>query len=50
MEILLIGNKIDLVNDVQVDKSEAESFALAQNLQFFETSAKDSTNVAVAFK
>ena len=40
---ILIGNKLDLERDVE--KEEAETFAKSQNLEYFETSAKDNNNV-----
>ena len=50
VEILLIGNKIDLVNDVAVQHEEALKMAESRNLPYFEASAKDSLNVDRAFK
>lgn len=46
---LLIGNKIDLVNKIQVPTENAQKFAETQELNFIETSAKDSSNVYEAF-
>lgn len=46
--IILIGNKCD-VNDRQVEKSEGQRIADQYGISFFETSAKDGTNVAEAF-
>ena len=36
--IYLIGNKIDLYENAQVDLKEAKNFAIANNLRYFETS------------
>ena len=47
---MLIGNKIDLVNDVQVQKDIAHSIAEQRKIPYFEASAKDSINVDSAFK
>ncbi|CAD8160875.1 unnamed protein product [Paramecium octaurelia] len=45
---LLIGNKSDVPNRV-VSKEEGEALAKQFGVQFFETSAKDGTNVSEAF-
>ncbi|CAD8164511.1 unnamed protein product [Paramecium pentaurelia] len=45
---LLIGNKIDVPNR-QVSKEEGEQLAKSFGVPFFETSAKEGTNVADAF-
>eukprot|EP00347_Sterkiella_histriomuscorum_P020897 403336041 len=50
VEIVLIGNKIDLVNDVQIQQDIANQIAQQKNIQYFEASAKDSYNVDMAFK
>eukprot|EP01128_Nolandella_sp_AFSM9_P001327 TRINITY_DN11451_c0_g1_i1.p1 TRINITY_DN11451_c0_g1~~TRINITY_DN11451_c0_g1_i1.p1 ORF type:complete len:208 (-),score=54.66 TRINITY_DN11451_c0_g1_i1:138-761(-) len=46
---LLVGNKCDLVSERKVVTEEAKDFADQLNLNFLETSAKDSTNVEEAF-
>lgn len=46
---MLIGNKSDLVEMRQVAAAEAESFAEANGLTYFETSAKTASNVEEAF-
>lgn len=45
-----MGNKIDLTNDIVVEKEEAEALAARYNISYFETCAKDATNVDLAFK
>ena len=50
VEIILLGNKIDLINDIAVSAEEAEEVASKNGIKYFETSAKDSTNVDKAFK
>ena len=48
-KIILIGNKCDLVNERTVSISEAHSFATSNQLQYFETSALENTNIAESF-
>ena len=47
---ILIGNKIDLENKREVQKVDGENFAKKNNIQFYETSAKDGTNVNYVFE
>jgi small GTP-binding protein len=47
--IVLLGNKIDIENRV-VSKEQAKNFADAKNAQYFETSAKENTNVKEVFE
>ncbi|KAJ3436788.1 replication factor c subunit 4 [Anaeramoeba flamelloides] len=47
--ILLVGNKIDLVESRTVPTKDAKKFAEEHDLLFIETSAKDSTNVELGF-
>lgn len=46
----LIGNKSDLEENRQVSTEEAKDLADLRNFSFFETSAKDNTNVSKAFE
>ena len=50
MVIMLVGNKIDLEENREVTKEEAESFAKKHDLIFIETSAKTSENVNKSFR
>ena len=51
VELLLLGNKIDLINDRVVLEEDIKSMSHAHNnVPHFETSAKDSVNVDKAFK
>ena len=47
--IILVGNKSDLEEERQVTTEEGEEFANRYGLRFFETSAKNSTNVEQVF-
>ncbi|KAL3323377.1 hypothetical protein AABB24_037820 [Solanum stoloniferum] len=47
---ILVGNKSDLKHAREVTTAEGKSLAEAQGLFFIETSALDSSNVAVAFQ
>ena len=47
--IYLIGNKIDLIDKREVNKSEAEVFARKQGVKYIETSAVENHNVSDAF-
>ena len=44
-EIILLGNKIDMMNDKQVDQEDAEKLANDNGIPYFEISAKDATNL-----
>ena len=48
--IILIGNKCDLEDSREVSSEEAEEKAKELNCPFYETSAKDSTNINEIFK
>ena len=47
--IILIGNKNDLVNQRQVTQEEAEAFSETNNMMYFETSAKEGDNIDYVF-
>ena len=47
---ILIGNKKDLNNEREVSKEDGDNFANKNNIQFYETSAKDGTNVNYVFE
>ena len=46
---MLVGNKMDLEDKIEVDYAEVEKFAKEQGLLSFKTSAKSSKNVEEAF-
>jgi small GTP-binding protein len=48
IDVILIGNKCDL--ERQVPRDEAEALAKQFQIEYFETSAKESTNVETAFR
>lgn len=48
--VLLIGNKSDIISEREVAHDVAKEFAEVRGFQYFETSAKDSTNVVEAFQ
>ena len=47
--ILLLGNKCDCVGERQVGYFEAKEFSIENDMSFFEVSAKDGSNIEVAF-
>jgi Ras-related protein Rab-1A len=47
--IVLVGNKLDIKDKRAVDYETAKAWADKNNLKYFETSAKDGTNVNEAF-
>ena len=50
VDIFLIGNKCDMKEDMrQVPRSRGLEFAKEHGLSFFETSAKDATNIDLVF-
>lgn len=49
MQVLLVGNKIDLEEQRQVSTEEGKAFAKKENLNFLEISAKDFKKVELAF-
>ena len=50
VEVLLLGNKIDLINDRVVAEEESKEMVQQYGVSHYETSAKDSINVDRAFK
>ena len=46
---ILVGNKCDMESERKVTIEQGKDFATQYGMQFFETSAKESTNVADAF-
>ena len=46
---ILVGNKLDIL-EREIDKERAEKFSEKYNMKYFETSAKDGTNVELIFK
>ena len=49
IKLVLIGNKLDLKNEIEVSNELASNYAKRNNLKYFETSAKEGTNINVAF-
>ena len=47
--IILIGNKKDMVENRQVTQEEAETFSETNNMMYFETSAKEGDNIEYVF-
>jgi Ras-related protein Rab-11A len=47
--IALVGNKLDLDSQRQVSSADAQAFANKEGILFYETSAKDGTNIDAAF-
>lgn len=50
VQVALVGNKVDLPPEMKkVPREEGMAFAQKEGLQFFETSAKDATNVVLVY-
>ena len=49
VKLILVGNKCDLANERKVSYEEGENYAKKFNIKFFESSAKDGTNVKEFF-
>jgi len=50
LEIILVGNKIDLLNNRQVTTEQGQMLADSYNIRFIETSAKTGENIKNAFE
>ena len=50
LKILLLGNKLDLINERKISTERATNFATKHNLQYLEVSAKDGTNIQKSFE
>ena len=50
LKILLIGNKLDLIEERVISTEKATNFAKNNNLEYIETSAKDGTNIKKSFE
>ena len=50
IKTILVGNKLDLEDEREVDKETALKFAEKNNLKYFETSAKNGKNINNSFK
>ena len=50
ISLILVGNKIDLVDDRQVTTEEGQALAQKLGLTYIETSAKDGINIQDSFK
>ena len=50
IKCIIFGNKIDLINQRQVQKEEGQKLAQKYKFNFFETSAKNGDNVEEGFK
>ncbi|MHA1149137.1 MAG: Rab family GTPase [Promethearchaeota archaeon] len=48
--MILIGNKTDLVNEIEISPDTAEAYAKAHNMKLILTSAKTGDNVEESFK
>ena len=48
--VLLVGNKTDLIDKRQVNEKDIEEFALLKNLKYIEASAKTGSNVLKCFQ
>lgn len=48
-QIIMLGNKIDLINDIAVDQDQARQLADDNNIPYYQTSALDGKNLDGAF-
>ena len=49
VDIYLVGNKTDLMDKRCIDASDASDWAIAHNMLYIETSAKDGSNIKTVF-
>ncbi len=49
LKIIILGNKLDLIDQRVVTTERATNYASRNNLQYLETSAKDGTNIQKSF-
>lgn len=49
-EILIVGNKIDLEEERQVTRQDAEAYAESEGALYMETSAQDNVGISDAFE
>ena len=47
---MAVGNKVDLEDERQVDRQQAEEFCRSEGMTFMETSARENQNVEEAFR
>ena len=50
IEILIVGNKLDLIGQRKVTQSQAVNFCRENNYKYIEASAKDGTNILKIFE
>ena len=50
IQILIVGNKLDLFNQRKVTQSQANNFCKENNYKYIESSAKDGTNLLKIFE
>lgn len=43
--IVIVGNKIDLIEERKISKEQAETFSIDKNIHYFETSAKNKEGI-----
>ena len=48
-QIIMLGNKVDLINDIEVDQDIARKLAQDNSIPYYQTSAKDGKNLDIAF-
>ena len=49
-QIIMLGNKIDLINDIAVDQEHARKLATDNDIPYYQCSAKDGKNLDNAFQ